>query len=172
MRKYLCIALALAAWVACGIEARAEGGPHRIGAGVNYWVALDDVDEAFDDNGLGYVLSYQYKKDLVGLGIDAELLPDRFGEDTYAPQAYVIVGNAIYAGAGIGWLYHDGEGEGEFSDDPFYSFRAGIDLALLGPLHLDIYGQYRFEATEQLSDSQSDLDTDTVYLGAAVRMAL
>ena len=168
--KIRMIAGVCAVLVGVGISARAEDGPNRIGAGVNYWTSLHNIDvHNVDSHGFGYVLSYQYKPGLVGIGIDAEMLPDRFGQDSYAPQAYLLLGGVIYAGAGIGIVYADDQ----FANDPFFSFRAGLDLEVLPSIHLDIYGQYRFESTQDLkNDSGKNIDTDTIFLGAAVRFAL
>jgi hypothetical protein len=160
----------LLAWALVGaMNVYAEEGAHRLGVGANYWTALSDIDvNNVNDNGFSYLVSYQYKPGLLGLGLDAEMLPDRFGEDSYAPQAYLLLGKAIYAGAGIGWVYANDE----FANDPFFSFRAGLDLEVLPHIHLDIYGQYRFESTQELESDRTDIDTDTIYLGAAVRIAL
>lgn len=170
--KIRMIAAVCAVLVGAGISARAEvETPHRLGGGVNYWTALDDIDvHDIDDDGFGYVLSYQYKPELLGIGVDVEMLPDRFGEDSFAPQAYLLVGGVIYAGAGIGIIYADED----FAEDPFYSFRAGLDLEVVPQLHLDIYGQYRFESGEDIAadDSEKNIDTDTIFLGAALRLEL
>lgn len=140
--------------------------PHRFGVGANYWRTLDDIDFGdIDRDGFGYFLSYQYKPTLFGLGVDLEMLPDRFGSDAYAPQGYVLFGDVIYAGAGVGIVYTD---DG-FADDPFYSLRAGLDIPILPQFRLDIYGQYRFESRHDLRDEDSRIDTDTVFLGAAGR---
>ena len=166
MRKILAIVAAAAMGWATWAEA--AGPAHRLGGGVNYWVAAEDVEvDDIDSEGLGYVVSYQYKPGILGLGVDGELMPDRFGEDVYAPQAYLLLGDAIYAGAGIGILSVDGE----WADDPFYSFRAGLDLAFTPAVHVDLYAQYRFESSQQLEEDETDIDTDTIYIGAALRLA-
>ncbi len=144
----------------------AAEGPHRIGGGANYWIALDDLDSDVDDDGFSYVVSYQYRPGLVGLGIDAELLPDRFGDDAYAGQAYLILGQGLYAAAGVGVNYMDSE----FADDPFFTFRAGLEFPVLPNLYLDLHAHYRFEDEQDLKDEDTKIDTDTVFLGAAVRM--
>lgn len=147
--------------------AMAEGSS-QIGGGVNYWVAVDNIDvKNVDDNGFSYLVSYRYQGDLLGLGVDVEMLPDRFGEDTYAPQAYLTLGKAVYVGAGAGYVYSDGD----FAEDPFFSLRAGLNLEVLPGLNLDVYGQYRFESTQDLKDEATDIDTDTVFLGAALRLS-
>jgi len=85
-------------------------------AAAQYWVAVDDLDEegVDDDDGFSYLVSYQHWWDFLGIEVDMELLPDRFGETAYAPEAYILVGSTIYAGAGMGSSGTDGD----FADDP------------------------------------------------------
>lgn len=167
--KIRMIAALFALIAGLGLSATAGEGNHRIGAGVNYWTSIDDVEiDDIDEDGLAYVIGYQYDAGLLGFGVDFEMLPDRFGEDSYAPQAYLTLGGAIYAGAGIGIVSTDGE----WADDPFFSLRAGLDLEILPSIHLDIFGQYRFESEQDLEDETTDIDTDTIYLGAALRIGL
>lgn len=47
--------LALILLMASSVQAGSKD--RRIGGGVNYWVALEDLDEGFDDNGLSYLVS-------------------------------------------------------------------------------------------------------------------
>lgn len=144
---------------------------HRLGGGANYWVALDDIEigeDEFDDDGLGFFASYQYWPGLFGMEIDVEFLPDRFGESAISPQAYLLIGKGIYAGAGIGTTYTDGD----FADEPFFALKAGINLELLPGLFLDIYGNYRFNDSADFDDEDTDIDTDTIFLGSALRIAL
>ena len=144
---------------------------HRLGGGVNYWVMLDDLDDLdddFDDNGLSYLVSYQYWAGLIGMELDVELLPDRLDETAIAPQAYLLVGKGIYAGAGIGIINSDGD----FADKPFFALKAGVNLELLPSTYVDISANYRFSDKEDLDDKNKNIDTDTVFLGAAFRFGL
>jgi hypothetical protein len=144
-------------------------GEHRLGGGVNYWVALEDLDEdGVDEDGFSYLVSYQYMMDWVGLQLDVELLPDRFGEDAVAPSAWFLLGKTLYAGAGIGIVNYDGD----FADEPFFALRAGLNLEVLPSLYLDISANYRFNDKADLEDDDRKIDADTVFLGAAVRFAL
>lgn len=139
---------------------------HRIGVGVNYWVAVDDIDvDDLNDDGLSYLLTYQWRPTLIGVQADLEFLPDLFGEDAIAPAAYFVVGSAIYAAAGIGIVHQDGD----FADDPFFAFKAGLDLEVLPSIYLDISACYRFNSEYDFDDAIDAIDTDTVFLGAAVR---
>lgn len=149
----------------------AEAAEHRIGGGANYWVTIDEIEDSgndIDDNGLSLIASYQFWTGLFGIEADLEFLPDRFGESAIAPQAYFLVGRAIYGGVGIGTVYSNSE----FSDEPFFALRAGLNLELLPGIYADIYGNYRFNDSAELDDETSDIDTDTVFLGAAIRIAL
>lgn len=141
---------------------------HRIGGGVNYWVSLKDIDvDNVDDNGFSYLVSYQYRPGLIGLELAGEYFPDRFGEDAWAPEAYVIVGEGLYGAAGIGIINTDGS----FEDEPFFAFRVGFDVELLANLRLDLAANYRFNDTADLKDENTKIDTDTVFLGAQLRLA-
>jgi len=161
-------------WLVIVVLVSMTGSPvlaadHRIGGGLNYWVALDDVDISdVDDDGFSYLVSYQYWPGLLGLEVDLEILPDRFGETAVAPQAFVLIGRNVYGGAGIGMQYRDGD----FADEPFFAFRAGLNLELLPGVWGDFYATYRFNDATDLDNEHTDIDTDTVFLGAMVRLAL
>jgi hypothetical protein len=75
-------------------------------------------------------------------------------------------GVSLYAGAGIGMMYMDSE----WADDPFYALKLGLNLELLPSVFLDISGNYRFNDEDEISESKTNIDTDTVFLGAAVRL--
>lgn len=146
-----------------------QAAEHRIGGGVNYWVAVDDIDfDDVDDNGFSYLASYQYWPGLLGVEVDLEILPDKYGETAYAPQAFVLVGRSIYGGAGIGIEYRDGD----FASEPFFAFRAGLNLELLPGIYGDFYGLYRFNDSADLDNEATDIDSDTIFFGAAVRFEL
>ena len=149
------------------LTVQAASKAHRIGAGANYWVAVDDIDlDDVDEDGLSYLVSYQYRATLIGLQADVEFLPKLFGENAIAPAAYAVLGSAIYAAAGIGIIHQDGD----FADDPFFAFKAGFDLEVLPSLYLDISACYRFNSKYDFDDAMDEIDTDTVFLGAAVRL--
>lgn len=142
---------------------------HRLGGGVNYWVAVDDIDiDDIDDDGFSFLGSYQYWPGLIGLEVDLEILPDKYGEKAYAPQAFVLVGKSLYAGAGIGIEYFDGS----LADEPFFALRAGFNLEMLPGVYWDIYGNYRFNDSADLENEATDIDSDTVFIGTAVRFSL
>lgn len=167
MKKLMLIILTVGLVVSSG---KAWAGEHRIGLGANYWVALDDIDkDEVDNDGFSYLASYQYWwVDFVGVELNMEILPDRFGESAYAPEAYLLLGKAIYGGVGMGLVRSDGS----FADDPFYAFRVGLNLELLPSIFVDISANYRFNDTVQFKGDDTNIDTDTVFLGAALRFGL
>jgi hypothetical protein len=167
MKKWMIPMLAVGLWLVAG-GAQAE---HRLGLGANYWVAVDDIKiQDIDKDGLSYLVSYQWRPALIGLQADVEFLPDLFGKDGVAPAAYVLVGKAIYAALGAGMIHLDGG----WLDDPFIALKVGLDLELLPSLFLDISASYRYHGTIRELDVEDELkkiDTDTVFLGAAARIA-
>lgn len=145
----------------------------RIGGGVHYWVAMDDIDtDDVDENGFAYMFSYQYSSGaLVLFEANLEVFPEDMtgtDENLYAPQAFVLLGGAIYGGLGAGYFYYDGE----FSDDPFYILRAGLNLELLPSIYLDINANYHFTDIGEIDEVSDEIDTDTMTVGAMLRFAL
>ena len=148
------------------------GGEHRIGGGVHYLRTVGDIekDDSFDENALSFSGSYQARgSGLLGLELGLEATPDYLGldETLWQPQGYILLGRTLYAGAGIGIGYLDGE----WLDDPFYAFRLGFDLEILPNLYLDINGNYRFQDSKVL-DTIDEEDLDVVTFGASIRIGL
>ncbi|HYN21771.1 MAG TPA: hypothetical protein VE078_12475 [Thermoanaerobaculia bacterium] len=151
--------------------APAFAADHRIGAGIHHWQTVDDLaDEGFegiDDKGSSGILSYQYMPEgIFSLEVDLEYFADGFGGSTEAaisPQAFLLIGHGLYAGAGVGVTYSDGD-----SSDPFYAARVGFDITILPRLSIDVHGNYRFDDWDLIDE----VETDTVTLGAIVRLRL
>ena len=104
-------------------------------------------------------------------GFDGVLYPDGYAgsaKDVLSPQAFLLLGQGLYAGLGVGTLYADGD----FSDTPFFIARAGLDIALFPALHLDINANYEFSDWDGINELDDNVDTDTVTLGAALRFLL
>jgi hypothetical protein len=143
----------------------------EFGVGAHYWTTLKNIDvNNVDKNGFSYLAAYQYHYGWIGAEACVEWFQKGFGgasQDVYQPQAYLILGKVIYAAAGIGGYYSDGK----FANNPFYALRAGLDIPVLPILHLDINANYRFENFDDLSTEGKSIDTDTVTLGAAARLA-
>lgn len=164
--KKICVLLVLMFMGGMVVQAQAEES--RIGGGATYWVAVEDVDVSnVDESGMTFFASYQYWTGLIGLEVDLEFLPDKYGEKAYAPQAFLLFGHTLYAGAGIGIEYRDGD----FAKDPFFALRGGVNLEILPDVYWDIYGLYRFNDSAEMDNEETDIDTDTVFLGSALRLA-
>ncbi len=149
------------------------GTKHRLGVGVHYWMASEDIDsDNVDEDGFAWLITYQVRPmPLVKFEAALEMLPDGFygsDEQVYAPQVYVVAGGWIYAGLGVGMLYSDGD----FADDPFYAVRAGIDVPVFPLIHLDINANYRFTEWDNIETLGENVDFDTITIGAAVRIQI
>ena len=144
---------------------------HRIGFGLHHWQTVDDLaDEGFegiDDSGTSGIVSYQYvPAGLLSLELDLEYFADGFGgstEEALSPQAYLLIGHGLYGGVGVGVNYSDGE-----SSDMFYAAKVGFDITILPKLSIDVNANYRFDDWDLLGEAE----TDTVTLGALVRLVL
>jgi hypothetical protein len=163
----LIVMLLIGSLVLCG-TAWAENA-HRLGGGLRYWVALDDIDvDDVDEDGFSLILSYQYvMAEYFKLEADLEFLDEGYaGADkaVWSPQAFFLIGKALYGGVGVGINYSDGD----WADDPFFALRAGVDLEILPSIFLDINANYRFE-TWNFDRIEEDIDTDTITVGAILR---
>lgn len=168
MRRSLCL-LVVSLVLAGALAAPAQAG-QRIGGGVHYLRTLGDIkDESeFDENAFGFLASYQRDVALFKIEGDVEWILDYGGSGNalIQPQAYVLFGNFIYGGAGIGTGYFDGE----WWSDPFYALRAGANFMLVG-LDLDAYALYRFHDTE-VFEGFGEQDLDSLTFGAVIRFSI
>ncbi len=167
--------------VACPllVQPSAAQTPHRVGAGVHYWKTIDEIADAWkdsvtiDENGVSWVFSYQYVANpLLSYELDLLVMPETYGAAregyrVWGPQAMVLVGKTLYVGLGIG-IYRAGN---EWAPNPFYPLRAGVELELLPKLLLDLNANYRIEKWN-MHYTKKDVDTDTVTLGAVIRLCL
>jgi hypothetical protein len=144
----------------------------QLGGGVHYWRAAEDVDvDNIDEDGLSWLITYQADlNNVLTLELDLELFPDDFAgldDSVLAPQAYLLVGRGLYAGVGIGTYYTDGSFE-----ESFYNLRLGLDIEILTTLSIDLNLNYQFMDWSELNDELENVDTDTVTIGAAIRVTL
>lgn len=157
--------------VLAGLLAGPAAADHRIGAGIHHWQTVDDLaDEGFEDldsEGTSGIVSYQYMPEgIFSLELDLEYFADGFAGSTeraLSPQAYVLIGHGLYAGAGIGVTQSDGE-----TSDLFYAARLGFDISIIPRLSVDINANYRFDDWSLIDE----VETDTVTLGALLRVRL
>lgn len=152
---------------ALAVPAQATG----VGAGARYFKTIDELDGPFEEDGLAPLLTI--KQDLAALlsvQLDVVLYPDGYAgssKDVLAPEAFLVLGQGLYAALGAGSLYSDGD-----FGDPFFVARVGVDLELLPGLHLDVNGNYEFAEWEQINEIDDEADSDTITLGAALRLDL
>jgi len=170
MRKFIFSIFVISIFTACTIQA--ANAEHRLGVGANYWKALKDVDiSEIDENGVSWLASYQYiPGTALSLEADLEIFKKGFAgstENVYAPQGYILLGSGLYAGIGTGIYYVDGE----FADRPFFAVKAGIELQLIPHIFMDISANYRFDEWKYITELAKDIKTDTITLGAALRLA-
>lgn len=141
---------------------------HRIGVGVHYWDVVDDMDfDDVEDSGYSWIVSYQYKPTFFGFEVGVEVADDRPGamdDRTFSPQVFVIAGETLYGGVGIGFHYADGD-----ASDHFYAMKVGLMFDLIPNIYLDVNANYRFEKWD-MDDVEEDVDTDTITLGAGLRV--
>jgi len=143
-----------------------------IGGGAYYQKTVGEIEENddFDDDAISWLVSLQMELPVIfTLEGDLEITPDYGGSDEtlLQPQAYLLIGSLIYAGAGIGVAYLDGE----WSDDPFYALRAGLDIPLGDRVSFDINANYRFMDSSVFDDLDEE-DSDSITFGALIRFDL
>ena len=146
----------------------------RIGGGIHYWTALGDIevdDVDIDEDGSSLIGSIQWVPGgLFKFEGNLEYFSEGFGggdSEALAPQAFVLLGDGLYGGLGIGVTYND-ELEGDNWSDPFYTARAGFDIEVLPAIHLDVNANYLFNAFSEIDGA----DEDSITLGAIARIAL
>lgn len=159
--------------LACVVITGVGRAESRLGIGAEYLHTIKNTDvHNFDRDSVAWIGSYQCRAAAL-LGFEADLEFYRTGlggsqKEVWSPQAFLVVGKGLYAAAGIGGVCFDGE----WGDNPVYIFRAGLDLELISGIHIDINANYRFQDWGNLNNSSTDIGTDTVSLGAALRFAL
>ena len=165
-RTCLFLGLFLAATPCAAIE-------HRLGLGVHLWrpaseVLDDPTSEAESD--FAAVLSYQLVLvRLLKLEADVEFFPNGFGdsgEEAWAPQGLIVVGDRFYAAVGVGVIY-SADLEGNFSD-PIYIARLGVDFPVFSRWRLDLCADQRSQDANGLAEA----DEDTITFAAVLRMRL
>ena len=165
------LAALLALTLAAPCLMAADGSNFQIGVGANYWVALEDaVDESFDEEGLGWMISARYMATpYFGFGLELERSPDNYvalEEPMYCPAGYLILGKGLYAGLGVGTYFYDGD----FIEDVFYGLRVGVVAEVVPHLVIDINLNYRVDEWSGIKNVDEEVDTDNVILGGAVRL--
>ena len=171
MKRFAALAVVSCAILLMFLAAsRADDADNRIGIGANYWRSIKNIDiQDFDSNGFSWLATYQYSPGLFSLETDLEIFQQGFSgadKNVFAPQALVLLGSSFYGGIGIGTYYADSH----FSGKAFYALKLGLDINLFGPVYADISANYRFNEGKSLRDAVKDINSDTIMMGAAVRV--
>lgn len=167
------LSAALAAALTLAIVPVAGAKSFEIGGGATYWYSIDEAkDKSFDRDGLAYYVSTEiFLADYIALALEVEKMPEDFvflEGDMYLPAAYVILGDGIYIGAGVGAYYYDGDFEG----DPWYALRGGFKIPLFSnALVLDVNLNYRSEKWDDIKNADDKIGSETLMVGAALRLA-
>ena len=167
-KKLIMLIVAIVAFGLFQTSTRAdEDSDTQIGVGAHYWISLDDIDTDWDENAISYYVSFRYNPSLWGIEANVEYYPKEtlFRKAAYEPQAFFILGNTLYGGIGLGWLYSDGD----WADDPTYALKAGFNIKLFDAIGLDINANYRFNSFDDFDEDGKKIDMNTITLGAAVR---
>ncbi len=165
-------ALALAALFLAVMPGVADAGERTVGAGIHYWKSFDDVldDLSIDDDGASFIGSYQIRPEgLFSFEFNLEFFPDGFGgadSSAFSPQAMVLIGHGLYAGAGVGFTI-SGDFDSSFSD-PFYIARVGFEFSVLPRVSVDTFATYKADAFNELRDA----DGDAITFGALARFRI
>jgi hypothetical protein len=141
----------------------------RLGGGIHYLRTVGDMKDipGFDENSIGIIGSAKYKMLMFTIEGDMEVIPDYVGSEELMvqPQAYLLLGNFFYGGAGVGVGYLSKFGW----QDPFYALRAGVDFTL-GPVDLDVFASFRFQKAKDLKALDKE-DLHALTLGALINFA-
>ncbi len=151
------------------VDTRAES---TLGLGAAYFRTVDSLNKPFEESGVAPVLSYRADlTDVVKLQLDGLLYPEGYAgayKDVFSPQAFVLFGGDFYVGAGFGTLIAGSD----VADSPMYIARVGYTIRMFTGLHLDLNANYELSDWDGINDVDERKDSDTVTVGAALRLLL
>lgn len=149
----------------------ATAAEHRLGLGLRYWNALEDLPKQgfpdVDDSGVSWLGSYIF--DVEGplkFGLELEYHGNGYGGSTssaWSPQVLAMVGGKLYGGIGMGITLASSFDSNR--SDPYFLARVGFDFSILPRLTLDLHLEWQADAFNQLDE----FDSDALTLGAVVR---
>lgn len=156
--------------VLLGLTVAAAHAESSLGLGVRAFRTVDDVPHRFQKTGLGATLSLRTQfNDLVAGQIELDHYTDGYAgapKDVLAPQAFLLVGGELYAGAGVGILYSSED----FADKPFFVLRIGYLAPISDRLALDLSASYEFSEWKRINEFDPTVSSDTFVLSAAFRL--
>lgn len=164
MNKFL---IALACVAALAIPARADSS---LGFGLRGFRTVDSLEKPFKDTGMGGYVNWrsQWNDWFAGM-VELDIYEDGFAgsrDEVLAPQAFLVVGDSLYAAVGGGILFSDGN----LADAPFLALRAGVQGALTTWFMFDVSLSYEYAQWDGVNEIDERFDSDTVVLGAGLRM--
>ncbi|MBW7908062.1 MAG: hypothetical protein H3C50_03965 [Kiritimatiellae bacterium] len=161
---------ALAVCLLMGLALTSVRAESTLGLGLRGFRAVDSLPHQFQRSGLGGYVNWRSQwTDLVSGQLELALYEDGFAgttEEALAPQAFLLLGRGLYAGAGVGVLFADGD----FADSPFLTLRAGYQVALAEWISLDLNVSYEFGEWKGVNVFDPSVESDTVAIGAGVRI--
>lgn len=161
------------ALIVCMVAGFALASAHAestLGLGLRTFRTVDSLPGQFHRSGIGGYANWRSQwTDLVSGQFELALYEDGFAgttEEALAPQAFLLLGRDLYAGAGVGILFADGD----FADSPFLTLRAGYQIALANWISLDLNVSYEFGEWKGVNKFDESVESDTVVLGGGVRI--
>ena len=153
-----------------GFSLATASAESSLGIGVRGFHSVDSVPNRFQKTGLGATLSLRTElNDLMAAQFELDHYDDGYAgasKDVLAPQAFLLVGGELYAGAGVGILYSSKD----FADKPFFVLRIGYLAPISDRLSLDINASYEFSEWKRINEFDPTVSSDTVVLSAAFRI--
>lgn len=164
MKKFLILLLCAAAFAP---SVRAESS---LGVGLRYFQMTDSLPKPFKDRGGGGFINWRtYFTDWFGAMAEVDVYVDGFAgtrNEVLSPQAFLVLGRPVYAAVGGGYLFCDGD----LSDDPFLALRLGAQGPLTTWFMYDISVSYEFAEWSGVNDVDDRFESDTVVIGAGLRV--
>ena len=155
--------------VALLTPAVSHAAEHRLGLGLHYWSAVDDLVEdlpGVEDSGVSWLGSYIFEVEgPLKFGIDLEYFANGYGGSTssaWAPQVLALVGGKFYGGVGIGITVASSFDSN--TSDPYFLARVGVDFPIFPRLTLDLNLNYQADAFNQLDNFKTSALTTGVIV--------
>ena len=147
----------------------AHAGPVSPGIGIHYLRNLGDISDDgkvdLNQNSASLLGSLKMNAGPLKAEGQVEYVFDYIGTGNamWQPSAWLLMGNFIYWGAGMGIGYTDSQ----WQTNPFYALRAGVNLPL-GKRSVDVYATYNFQSDQEL-ESLTGEDLDSMTFAAILR---
>lgn len=166
MKSFL-IALLCASTLALALPAHADSS---LGFGLRGFRTVDDLEKPFKDTGMGGYVNWRSQwSDWVAGMLELDLYEDGYAgsrDEVLAPQAFLVLGQTLYAAVGGGILFSNSD----FADSPFLALRLGVQGVLTDWFMFDVSLSYEYAEWKGVNVIDERFESDTVVLGAGLRM--